>query len=166
MFQRSKFWYIRPVDSNQASEYKIEKNELTYGQSAQAFDAFDVIQYKVPPSNQQVAAMNEPTIILPQNISLFLFQYKYSNFIECNKTLAAQTKATRKERNETKDGKIGEKMKGSLQVLRLLEKTFLIPLWFDGGSLLGWNRECGVLSFDHDIDVVTYMHLTPVPRWN
>ena len=159
LFQRSRFWYIKPVDPDQAKEYKIERNELTYGQSAQAFDVFDVMQYKVPPSDLQVATMNEPTIIVPQNISLFLFQYKYSHFIECNKTLAAQTKQVRKDRNETEDEKIGEKMEGSLQVLKILEKNFLIPMWFDGGSLLGWNRECGLLPFDHDIDVITYLHL-------
>lgn len=159
LFRRSNFWYIKPVDHNQAVQYKIEKNELTYGQSAQAFDVFDVVQFKVPASNVQVAAAEEPTVIVPQNISRFLFQYKYSKFIECNKELAAETRKIRKERNETQDEKIGEKMKGSLQVLKLLETNFLIPLWFDGGSLLGWNRECGVLPFDHDIDVITYLDL-------
>lgn len=159
LFQRSKFWYIKPVDSTQAAEYKIESTELTYGQSAQAFDIFDVIAYKVPSSNLQLATMNEPTIIVPKNISMYLFQYKYSKFIECNRELAAETKATRKERNETEDTKIGDKMKGSLRVLKLMENNFLIPLWFDGGSLLGWNRECGSLPFDHDIDVITYLHL-------
>ena len=159
LFQRSTFWYVKPVETNQALEYKIERDELTYGQSPQAFDAFDVEQFKVPASNLQLATMNEPTVIIPKNVSLFLFQYKFSSFIECNKELAAQTKLVRKERNETDDDKIGDKMKGSMQVLKLLEKNLLVPLWFDGGSLLGWNRECGVLPFDHDIDVITYLHL-------
>lgn len=50
----------------------------------------------------------------------------------------------------------------SLTMINELSAKLLVPLWLDGGTLLGWNRQCAPIDYDHDVDVATFMSFNKV----
>lgn len=67
-----------------------------------------------------------------------MFQIPHSTFLECRHDLAKKF-----ESKYPQDGEAAERLVKTLDVIKGIMKKTLLPIWMDGGSLLGWARHCG-----------------------
>ena len=92
------------------------------------------------------------TILVPDNINRFLFDYKHSKMRVCDKSLADWnyniSNGTYKQ-NEEKN----EKMLSGLSYIVSVLESMLKPYWIGSGTLLGWYRDCGFIPFTDDVDI-------------
>lgn len=135
---RSEFLFIHPLPH---ALFNISREDLRYGAFAAAFDQFK-LRYHL---------LNNFNILFSSNVPYFLFQINYSRFQECNHELA---KLWDKDFPPKEDMTI--KMKETVKAIRLLTSSNLIPIWLDGGSLLGWARHCGQVPHERDADFASY----------
>ncbi|GIX99852.1 fukutin [Caerostris darwini] len=84
---------------------------------------------------------NESNINLPSDPLNFLNQMRTSKFLDCHPILTT----TKKHPHEDKVAFIIQEMK------RILH-PYLIDFWLTSGTLLGWYRECGMISYTTDVD--------------
>lgn len=157
--KRPNYFLIKPLVGLNDT---VTTRELQFGQTSQAFDKFHVTSY----------ATQGYKILLVEKVSYFLMELKFSQFIDCDRTLAKKVKfdAPVPPLNwwpalELARKDMSSKLNESFKLIKMLEKQLLIPLWLDGGTLLGWNRQCSVINYDHDIDVATFLHYND-NSWN
>ena len=97
-------------------------------------------------------------ILIPNDIDTFLFDYKNSKFVECNRPLAEYNLNFYKPINSTSQNYSQNKQKNQL-VLKYLNYTttklekLSKRYWLAGGTLLGWYRDCGVIPHTYDMDI-------------
>ena len=100
-------------------------------------------------------------ILIPNDIDSFLFDYKNSKFIECNRPLAEYNLNFYKPINSTSQNYSQNKQKNQL-VLKYLNYTttklekLSKRYWLAGGTLLGWYRDCGVIPHTTDVDIAIF----------
>lgn len=155
---------IKPLKAKSIFENSIQLKDLSFGRVEQAFDDFSKVLVKT----------QDHELLIIKEVSHFLMELKFSRFISCNQQLAEKIKAKKGPSNltndeekekETNDVKMSQKLSESFQLIKMLEKKLLIPLWLDGGTLLGWNRNCEPIGWDHDVDVATFLHYNE-RQWN
>ncbi|CAF0938365.1 unnamed protein product [Brachionus calyciflorus] len=100
----------------------------------------------------QVNFSNNYKVYKPQNIQKFLYDYKNSEFIECNYDLAKYNYVSsgyRYRQNLTKNEIVSTKLDYIKQIIESYHKDY----WLAGGTLLGWYRDCGMIPHTTDIDL-------------
>ena len=90
---------------------------------------------------------------VPHDTSQFLYDYKHSKFIECNKELAELNKAALGyEMDKKKEADFLFGLKYTKKVLEGLKKNY----WLAAGTLLGWYRECSMIEHTTDVDMAMW----------
>lgn len=88
---------------------------------------------------------------VPLDTSSFLYDYKNSEFIECNYKLA-QTINKFSEQNSSKNLLFVSRISYVKDILESLNMNY----WLMAGTLLGWYRECGFIAHTQDADISLY----------
>ena len=94
---------------------------------------------------------------LTKNIQKLLFDYKSSRFLECNQNLAHRqliVDNTTYEQNDKKNTAIATILGYVTGRLVSVYKHY----WLAGGTLLGWYRDCGIISHTKDVDLAIWSH--------
>lgn len=81
------------------------------------------------------SSSNNNYILIPKNLKHFLYQYKYSKFIECNKELA--TKNAYLFPNYTQNMTKNAKFLIGMKYLKEKFEEMYLPYWLMAGTLLG-----------------------------
>ena len=76
------------------------------------------------------STLQQSKIFIPSNIEQFLFDYKHSKFIECNKKLLKDSLANEKQENSYKS-KLG------LLYAKAVLESYRKNYWLAAGTLLG-----------------------------
>ncbi|ESP05152.1 hypothetical protein LOTGIDRAFT_227834 [Lottia gigantea] len=98
--------------------------------------------------------LGNTTLLVPENGDKFLKDYNELEFIECNYTRAEKYYREYKMPREPTDW--------VLKALEMLEKTgealdkLGIPFTLGEGTLLGWYRQCGIISHTSDLDILVF----------
>lgn len=124
-FQRNFFLQIHALPS---VSYGISQTDLRFGRDDAAFENITLT----------LRRLNGKTVLIPTENLRFLFEIKHSKFLECRFDLA--------EKHNKKYPLTGEPLVdliGTLQAIRNVTYHTLLPVWMDGGSLIGWARHCG-----------------------
>jgi hypothetical protein len=90
--------------------------------------------------------------LVPSKIDRFLYEYSYSKFIECDKAMVAmnnQIYGAKYGQNQTLNAKALPVLRQIIGKLEQLKMHY----WLAAGTLLGWYRECGIISHTSDIDL-------------
>lgn len=94
---------------------------------------------------------------IPDDIKRFSFDYKYSKFIECNKTAVERNLKLSKYayiQNQT----INERFKPRLKYISSVFESLYKEYWLACGTLLGWYRDCGIIPHTLDADIYAWAH--------
>ena len=92
-----------------------------------------------------------------QNVKKLLFDYKNSVFIECNQTLARRNlvvNGSSYKQDLKKNALIASKLEYVTNKLENMYRNY----WLAGGTLLGWYRDCGIISHTKDVDLALWSH--------
>lgn len=108
-------------------KFGIKSDELRIGKYEAAFEL-------ITPSPVQ---LNGKFILIPQNKLGYLFELPHSQFLECRHDLAKKWRA-----NYSLTQEVTKRLNETLKVMRHLIFDLQVPIWMDGGSLLGWARHC------------------------
>ncbi|ESP04175.1 hypothetical protein LOTGIDRAFT_136603, partial [Lottia gigantea] len=121
----------------------VNLNFVNYGQFPAAFDYFE----------NSVFILDGIKLLHPSNIPLFLQQVEHSQFVECNHSYAQihRSKYPMKDpqtaANFSSTGKL---------ILKHVKKTLdhiNVPFQLNGGTLLGWYRQCELDYQMKDVDI-------------
>ncbi|CAF4273546.1 unnamed protein product, partial [Adineta steineri] len=130
------------------SYYLIHKNtlllsndiHLSYGDKVRAVEHME-------------SELHEYLFYYPRNVSHFLWLYKTSEFLYCNRELADKMENEFHLRQNITQLQLSiTPMKNVAYALDKLEKHY----WLAGGALLGWYRHCGLIPFTEDADFGLY----------
>ncbi len=95
---------------------------------------------------------------IPADLDQFLFDYEHSSFIECNRQMAAKTRARMGNEYVNKPQRL-KMLAGVADYLsETLSVTFRKHYWLAGGTLLGWYRECSIIPHTADVDLAVWSH--------
>ena len=124
-FQRNFFLQIHslPTDS-----YGIHAADIRFGKEDAAFENIGL----------SARLLNGQTVLIPAEHLRFLFEIRHSKWRECRHDLAAK--------HNKKYPLTGEPLVdliSTLEAIRNVTYHTLLPVWMDGGSLIGWARHCG-----------------------
>lgn len=86
---------------------------------------------------------------MPLNVKKFLFDYSHSTFLECNEELARQNLNVNYKQNTTLNYQISQGLNYISNTLDSYYKNY----WLAGATLLGWQRDCGIIPFTTDADL-------------
>ena len=92
-----------------------------------------------------------------QNVKRLLFDYKNSRFIECDRSLANRNlvvNGSSYKQDLKKNGMISSKLEYVTSELENMHRHY----WLAGGTLLGWYRDCGIISHTKDVDLAIWSH--------
>lgn len=80
-----------------------------------------------------------------------LYDYKHSKFIECNEQLAKENA-----KNETYKQKVSRNIRvtNDLYYITAYFESLHKEYWLAAGTLLGWYRDCGIIPFTTDADLI------------
>lgn len=130
----------------QHSYYLIEPNQISFPYVDQL--RFGDTRRAVDPSETEYAG-DHYGFFYPKNVTHFLWLYKTSKFLHCNRQLADQMEMKYNLKQRTSQLKLSVvPMQNIAKKLKTLEKNY----WLAGGTLLGWYRHCGLIPFTQDAD--------------
>ncbi|CAF4156157.1 unnamed protein product [Adineta steineri] len=130
------------------SYYLVHKNtlllsndiHLSYGDKVRAVEHME-------------SELHEYLFYYPRNVSHFLWLYKTSEFLYCNRELADKMENEfHLYQNRSRFNLTFMPTIYIASVLDKLEKHY----WLAGGALLGWYRHCGLIPFTDDADFGLY----------
>ena len=52
-----------------------------------------------------------------------------------------------------------KQLQETIQVMRKITYKTIMPIWLDGGSLIGWARHCGAIPYERDADFASWGHI-------
>ncbi len=96
----------------------------------------------------------DTNVRIPDDVSAFLYDYKHSKFIECNKKLAEFNRIAAGYRPITK--KTENDFLFGLKYIKNVLEGFNKNYWLAAGTLLGWYRECSIISHTTDVDLAIW----------
>lgn len=138
-YKRNEFWWYGP---DKGDEYG-----LGFTQHEGAIDIFEA----------DLVPVDGIDVYIPQQPKLFLEEYQKSRFIPCNQTRAAEFYKLYP-RDESKNAtKFNNLVKEIIHVTKRRLDHFGIPFWLSSGTLLGWFRQCDVISYSMDVDIGVYI---------
>lgn len=150
--------YLNVTEINDALDIHkllgVSKYDLPFGTVDQLFDMIQV----------HLITIQETDALIVAPIGSFLMNLKMSHFIDCNRKLASTSTGEAKKilDNSETAKKMIDLLRQSLTMVYKMSNELLVPLWLDGGTLLGWYRQCGPIDYDHDIDLGTFMRYNKV----
>ncbi|VDM10944.1 unnamed protein product [Wuchereria bancrofti] len=109
-------------------------------------DGFAVANYK----------MENETFVGPADWIRFVWTLKRSRFISCEKDFAARYRQTYPQFFSGKP-RIGNGIILTLQKFRNWATERGMTPMLHAGTLLGWYRECGIITYTHDIDFTVFI---------
>ncbi|KAI1304111.1 Fukutin [Halotydeus destructor] len=136
--QRGQFFYIHQLDHTLLG---LDPKDLRFGRKASAFDHFKIRSIRIANSRVRV----------PDDIGYFLFQINSATFLECNRDMADMWNS----KYPAKDT-IVTKNKATVKVIRDMIRKLWLPIFMEGGSLLGWARHCSQVPHEQDADFATF----------
>ncbi|KAM9801006.1 ribitol-5-phosphate transferase FKTN [Neosynchiropus ocellatus] len=116
---------------------------LDYGRHAGAYDRPRMVLTVVDGLDVQV----------PQNISHFLFQRNHSRFLECHYADARSFLQSYPEDSGPQALDFRRQVKLVLRLAAAALDRLGVPFWISSGTCLGWFRQCGLISYSHDVDI-------------
>jgi hypothetical protein len=140
-YQRNKFLITQELST---PAFEVPVKELRFGATRQAFEPI-ILEYYV---------VNGAKVLFPKNIRQVLFEMPHSQFLECRHDLAA--KHNKKYRLK---GEPLNQLQETITVMRKITYKVLMPIWLDGGSLIGWARHCGAIPYELDADFASWGHI-------
>lgn len=132
-YQRNSFLQIHALPDASFAQ----KHDLRFGNFDAAFENITLAIRKV----------NKQQVMIPDDHVRFLFEMPHSQFLECRHDLAAKHN-----RNYPLTRGARTDLISSLEAIRNVTYKTLLPVWMDGGSLIGWARHCGAVPYERDAD--------------
>ncbi|ESO90288.1 hypothetical protein LOTGIDRAFT_233814 [Lottia gigantea] len=127
----------------------LKTDQLSFGHNASGFNNLELTQTR----------LGDLTLLAPSNISRFLLQdIPESRFIECNETRVKEFYRANPGFEATETGR-NRAMRAS-KLLKSLKSTMDevgVKYWLSSGTLLGWFRQCGFISYTSDMDFEVYI---------
>ncbi|CAF2166400.1 unnamed protein product [Rotaria magnacalcarata] len=134
LHEKKSYFLIRPTTVH----LSIDIN-LSYGDTARVIEL-----------TEKEFIKDQLPFYYPNNVFHFLWLYKRSEFLECNRTLANKMKNQfHIYQNRSQINLVILPMRNINYILNKLEKNY----WLAGGTLLGWYRHCGFIPYTQDVDV-------------
>ena len=96
-------------------------------------------------------------ILAPVELSQFLFDYKHSKFIECNRDYAKESVGIMGLNNKA-EAMQNVKAKHGLVYIKSVLESHKKNYWLAAGTLLGWYRDCGFIPHTTDADLAVWEH--------
>ena len=124
--------------------FGVSVKELRFGATKQAFEPIKLTYNNI----------NNAKVILPQQRAQLLFEIPHSQFLECRHDLAAKYDV----KYALKDVALTQ-LQETIKVMRQITYKVQMPIWLDGGSLIGWARHCGAIPYELDADFASWGHL-------
>ncbi len=90
----------------------------------------------------------EGTVFIPGDLERFLFDYEHSGFLECDEKLAKSLVHADYKQDPTLNKMISNDLAYLTNFFETLHKRY----WLAGGTLLGWQRDCGIIPHTKDVD--------------
>ncbi len=87
---------------------------------------------------------------VPSDLSMYEFEYGFSEFIECDCKLARNKLSPTYQQNFTKNFHVLSFLSYVSNYLISIQKHYTIF----SGTLIGWYRDCGVIPYTTDMDMV------------
>lgn len=137
-FGRNAFFFVFEVP---LPPMNLKHEDLRYGSSDMAFEQISL-------SYHSIEGMK---VLLPTDYLKLLFELPHSRFLECHKDRA---KMYYKKYPQTPDSLA--RLHSTIDVMRQLIFTLKIPIWMDGGSLIGWARHCSCIPYERDADFASW----------
>lgn len=143
--------------------FRLNASQLVFGQHDAIYDLF----------NLEHNLVNDVKMLFPMDRRHFLFQMGYSRFIDCRKDLAAKWRKDYPSSPEVislievqlkaflSELQVMNQTKDTVDVIKKLMKATSLPIFLDGGSLIGWARHCGEVTSPSDRG--QSLNLTPGP---
>nr|XP_039261848.1 fukutin-like [Styela clava] len=97
-------------------------------------------------------------ISVPYHIRAFLDEYANSRFIECDHAKAENFVAKYEIEIPQQDKLFQEAAKKMLVETKKIFEKIKVPFWITGGTVLGWYRQCNIISYDTNIDIGIWKH--------
>ena len=126
-------------------------DEASFTRHAQAFDK----SYHLTGLPTKI---DSHQFIVPYRIPAFLKEQEKSYFIECDNDGASrfhENHPSQKGEDELLFQRNAEKL---LRATRKVLSKLMIPFWLSSGTLLGWYRECDIISHSVDVDIGIWIH--------
>jgi len=127
--------------NNTAEVNDLIRNEganFKFGLYEELFDNFDFIR----PIRD---------VAIPEDPLVFLMEKNNSRLIECDREMA--TNYYEKYSNKDfKRSKFVRKSLTNIYYFKEMMKDYKMPFWMSSGTLLGWYRQCNIISYTTDID--------------
>ncbi len=92
----------------------------------------------------------EETIYIPKDLQDFLFDYEHSSFLECDEKLAKSLLSSDYKQNDQLNELISSDLLYLTSSLEAIHKRY----WLAAGTLLGWQRDCGIIPHTKDADLM------------
>lgn len=112
--------------------------DLKFGQYEELFDDFELIR-------------PFESVRIPENPFAFLMHKNNSRLIECDRVTATDyyKKYSSKDPQESKFARQSE---ATIRSFKAMMSDYRMPFWLSSGTLLGWYRQCNIISFTTDLD--------------
>ena len=142
LHERNNFLWIGAINRFQS---KAVPKHYYFGQFDAAFDPIYVKK-----SAELSYKKKRIKLLVPDNQVYFLSQLESSRFIECNYDLARSFND--KYKTIAQDTELNDKVREGLLMMKIMTTNLMIPFFIACGTLLGWYRQCGVISYTTDLD--------------
>ena len=95
---------------------------------------------------------------VPYFISKFLEEYEHSHFIECNYRHAQSHKRQYEYDLTSEEEKFLMNAKKAIQKTKLVLDDIGVSFWLNGGTLLGWYRQCHIIPYSRNVDMGVFIY--------
>lgn len=147
--KRNDFFWIGKAA---ATQIRSVAKHLHFGQFEAAFEFFKLKQSALAHKS------NMMMFLVPNDQVRFLSQIETSRFMECNYDMAKKFNA--KHKTLAQNTELNRKVKEGLKLLKNLTSDLMIEFFIACGTLLGWYRQCGVISYTTDLDTGSWSRFT------
>lgn len=131
-------WTGKIEDKTEGKNESAKHSDFHFGQYEELFDDFDLIR-------------PFESFSIPNNPFDFLMNKNNSRLIECERTTAIgyYEKYSNTDPPETE---FVRKSEETIQSFKQMMSDYRMPFWMSSGTLLGWYRQCNIISYTTDLD--------------
>lgn len=143
-YERNEFYWIGAIDDFSLLH---SSNKLHYGKNEQAFDKFNLLHKTV----------SQVSFFIPDETRHFIAQINASRFIECNFDVARAFYSLHPDLRPSRNASLTDaQAREAIKAFKRLTKQLMMVFWLANGTLLGWYRQCGIISYTTDLDFATW----------
>ena len=95
---------------------------------------------------------NNQQFYIPSNVEQFLYDYKNSKFLECNFEMADEINKSKYHQIKSKNILVSSKLTEIKSFMESRRLNYVLA----AGTLLGWYRNCGVIPYTTDADIILF----------